>query len=150
MRPAWRAIFAAGLVAGVLDITYVIVIFGFRGVRPARILQGIAAGLLGREQALQGGAATAALGLALHFTIALGAAAVFYVASRRLRFLVEKPVLGGVAFGAGVWLFMNLVVLPLSANPPKSFPPPQWWIVFIAHLLCVGLPIAFVVRRLGR
>jgi hypothetical protein len=147
---AVRAIVIAGLVAGTLDILYVIVFYGMRGASTQRILQSVSAGLLGRDAAVKGGAATAAFGLALHFIIALGAAAVFYAASRKLRFLVEKPLLGGVLFGAGAWLFMQLVVLPLSAVPPKSFPPPEWWVVFIAHITCVGPPIAFVVRRLAR
>jgi hypothetical protein len=45
---------------------------------------------------------------------------------------------------------MQLVVLPLTALPHKPFPPPQWWVVFIAHLVCVGLPIALVVGRMER
>ncbi|HUR58859.1 MAG TPA: hypothetical protein VM029_14190 [Opitutaceae bacterium] len=147
MKPASRVILTAGLIAGALDILYVIIIYGVRGVPATRILQGIAAGLLGSAAAGKGGVATAGLGLALHFVIAVGAAAAFYAVSRRLRFLVEYPVIGGLLFGGAVWLFMNLIVLPLSANPPRSFPPPQWGTVFVAHLLCVGLPIALVVRR---
>jgi hypothetical protein len=45
-----------------------------------------------------------------------------------------------------VWLVMNLAILPLTAVPPKSFPPPNWIPVFVAHVLCVGLPIALVTR----
>jgi hypothetical protein len=149
VKPAARAILTAGLIAGALDILYVIVFYGVRGVPATRILQGIAAGLLGREAAGKGGLATAALGLGLHFVIALGAAATFYAVSRRLRVLVERPVIGGLVFGVAVWLFMNLIVLPLSANPPRTFPPAQWMPVFIAHLVCVGLPIALIVRRAG-
>jgi hypothetical protein len=52
----------------------------------------------------------------------------------------------GPLYGVAVWLFMNLVVLPLSANPPKTFPAGNWLPVFVAHLVCVGLPIALVVR----
>jgi hypothetical protein len=43
----WRAILWAGLAAGVLDITAAFVVYGAFGARPMRILQGIAAGLLG-------------------------------------------------------------------------------------------------------
>jgi uncharacterized membrane protein YagU involved in acid resistance len=147
VKPAARVILTAGLIAGALDILYVIIFYGVRGVPATRILQSIAAGLLGRDTAMKGGLPMAALGLALHFVIALGAAATFYAASRRLRVLVERPVIGGLVYGVAVWLFMNLIVLPLSATPPRAFPPPQWMPVFIAHLLCVGLPIAAIVRR---
>jgi hypothetical protein len=149
MPRALRTILTAGLIAGVLDIGYVFLVYGiWRGANSLKILQGIAGALIGREAAANGGLATAALGLAIHFCIALGVTAVFYALSRKLRFLVERPWVAGPLFGAAVWLVMQLVVLPLTAAPPKSFPPPQWWVVFIAHLVCVGLPIAVVVRRM--
>ena len=136
----------AGWVAGVLDIAYVIVFYGIKGVPAMRILQGVAAGLLGGDAAMNGGWATATLGLAIHFAIALVVAAVFVALSRALRWLVAYPLVSGPIYGVLVWLAMNLVVLPLTATPPKSFPPANWMPVFIAHLVCVGLPIALVVR----
>ena len=148
---ALRIIFAAGLIAGVLDIGYVLVVYGlWRGANSVKILQGIAAALIGREAAANGGFATAALGLGVHFAVALSVTAVFYALSRKISFLVEQPLIAGPLFGIAVWLVMQLVVLPLTATPPKSFPPPQWWVVFIAHVVCVGLPIALVVRRMER
>ena len=149
---AIRCIAVAGLVAGVLDILYVIVYFAItvKGVGSTQIFHGIAAGLLGSKAAREGGATTAALGLGLLFVIALGAAAVFYAASRRWKFLLERPWVTGPFYGVLVWLVMNLVVLPLSANPPKAFPSPNWMPVLIAHLTCVGLPIAVLVRRCSR
>lgn len=144
-----KTILAAGLLAGALDLAY---LFAFLAIKypplnAPRVLQGIAAGAIGRDAATDGGWGTATLGLALHFVIALSAAAVFYVASRRLRFLSEGWWITGPVYGVAVWLVMNLVVLPLSATPPKAFPPPAWAWIFAAHVLCVGLPIAWVVRR---
>jgi hypothetical protein len=152
LRTTLLAILWAGLVAGALDIIYVIVYYAFaaKNVGPTQILHGIAAGWLGRDAARAGGTSTAVLGLALHFLIALVAAAVFQVASRRLRVLVERPWISGFAYGIAVWLCMNLVVLPLSANPPKSFPSPAWIPVLVAHVVCVGWPIALIVRRFAR
>jgi hypothetical protein len=151
LKPALRIVVTAGLIAGLLDIGYVLVVFGlWRGANSIKILQGIAAALVGRDAAMSGGFAMAALGLAIHFAIALSVTAVFYALSRKARLLVEQPLIGGPLFGAAVWLVMQFAVLPLTATPPKSFPPPQWWVVFIAHLVCVGLPIALVVRRMER
>lgn len=147
---ALRTILRAGVLAGTLDIGYVFVIYGPRGVAPARILKGIAAAVLGRDAALSGGWGVAALGLVMHFCVALTAAAVFYAASRKLSFLTQHALISGVAYGALVWLVMNAVVLPLTATPPKSFPPPQWGVIFLAHLICVGPPIALVVRHASR
>lgn len=143
---AARTIAIAGLVAGVLDIGYVLVFYGLRGASGVKLLQGIAAAVLGRDAAAKGGLATAALGLAMHFAIALGCAAIFYALSRKRRFLIAQPWVFGSLYGVAVWLVMQLVVLPLTATPPKAFPPSQGWPVFIAHLLCVGLPIALIVR----
>ncbi|HYC72096.1 MAG TPA: hypothetical protein VEB66_12860 [Opitutaceae bacterium] len=145
-----RAILWAGLLCGLLDIGFVIAYYGTTaGAPPTRILQSVAAGLLGRQAATAGGVPTAALGLFLHFVISFGAAAVFYLASRRVRFLTRHALAAGVLYGAAVWLFMQLVVLPLSAVPPARFPPPAPWPVIIAHLTCVGPPIALAVRRWG-
>ena len=62
-----RAILWGGLVCGVLDITAALVVYGYLGLRPIPLLQGIAAGLLG-PRALQGGLPTALLGLSVTFS----------------------------------------------------------------------------------
>jgi predicted ABC-type sugar transport system permease subunit len=76
---------AGGLVAGTLDIVYACLFWALKRDVPAQqILQSVAAGLLGKAS-FEGGAATAALGLALHFLIALSMSAVYYLVSRRGR-----------------------------------------------------------------
>jgi len=147
---ALPAIACAGLVCGVLDLSYVLLVYGSVGVSPRRILQGIAGAVLGRDAALKGGLATAVLGLGLHFAVAFGVAAVFYLASRRLTVLVKRAALSGVLYGIAVWLAMNLVVLPLTAQAKAPFPPPGWEIILFAHVTCVGPPIALLVRRFSR
>ena len=141
-----QAILLGGLSAGTLDFIGACVSNASRGVTPLRIAQSIASGLLGRA-AFDGGYKTAALGVALHFVIALGAAAVFCVASTRLRWLVEQPYLSGALYGIAVFWFMQLIVLPLSAIAFKqNF---SWRVVatgLIVHVLCVGLPIALAAR----
>ncbi len=88
--------------AGILDITSAFILFGLKGATPVRILQSIASGLLG-PASFNGGAATAILGGILHFVIAFGAASTFYLASRRLRLLTQRPVISGLAFGVVVY-----------------------------------------------
>jgi len=105
---------------GVMDITAALVVYGLFGLRPQRLLQGIAAGVLG-PQSYQGGWGTALLGLFLHFVIAYGAATVFFAASRWMRFLVEHAVVAGVLYGVAVYFFMQWVVLPLSKATRRSF-----------------------------
>jgi len=146
-RRAARTVLIAGLAAGVLDIAWVMIYYGVaKGVSPVRILQSVAVGLYG-PASYRGGGETAAWGFVCHFVIALGAAAVFYAASRRFAFLVRHAIASGLLYGVAVYLFMSLVVLPLSAVPPGPFPPANWPVILPAHLLCVGLPIALLVRR---
>ncbi|HSN88394.1 MAG TPA: hypothetical protein VL025_16660 [Thermoanaerobaculia bacterium] len=146
---ACRAILWAGLIAGALDITAACARWALRGVSPARVLRGVAGGLLG-PSAAQGGTATAALGLLLHFVIAFGAAAVYFAASRKIDFLVRRPWIAGPLYGIAVHGFMQFVVLPLSALRMGPFSPSEFLIGLIIHVLFVGLPIAFTISRFSR
>lgn len=140
------AILVGGLSAGVLDFIAACVTNASRGVAPLRIAQSIASGLLGRG-AFNGGYKTGALGVALHFVIALGAATVFCLASDKLRWMSDRPVLIGALYGIAVFWFMQLVVLPLSAISFKqNFSLTVVATGMIVHMLCVGLPIALSCR----
>jgi len=141
---AYRAIGWAGLLAGSLDITVAFVEAGLEGRSPVSLLQGISGGLLGMSS-FRGGLATAALGLFFHFLIATTAAAVFYLACRKLKFLVKHAIPSGLLYGVVVYAFMNDIVLPLSAYHTKIAPP---HIMDVAVLMfMVGLPIALIVRK---
>ena len=143
---ALPAILFAGLACGVLDLTAALVTWAIRGVAPIRILQAIASGLLGAKS-FTGGAQSAALGVALHFLIAFGAATVFYAASRKLAFLTQRAILSGMAYGVAVHIFMTWIVLPLSAARLQPFSAKMFLIGLVIHMFCVGLPISLVVRR---
>ncbi len=147
---AWRVILLGGLLAGIGDITQAMVVFGLRGASPERVLQSVALGLLGRS-AFDGGWKTALAGLGLHFLIAIIWATVYYAASRVVRIMMTQPVLSGLLYGEIVFLFMYLVVLPLSQvhrDPHASlFTVPLILTGWIGHPLLVGLPIALAVRR---
>jgi hypothetical protein len=140
------AILWGGLIAGVLDISDAFVFHAVRGVKPIRILQAIASGLLG-PGAFQGGLRTAVLGAALHFSIAFSAAAVYYLASRKMSLLTRRPYFSGLVYGIAVYLFMNLVALPLSATAAARYSAVIVINGLLAHMLFVGLPISIVVHR---
>jgi len=143
----FQPIFLGGLIAGTLDICAAFLTAWLRrGVSPAAVLRFVASGLLG-PTALTGGAKTAAIGLALHFLIATGATIVFYLASRKLLFLIEKPVHFGLLYGVAVYLFMNFVVLPLSRVPRGTMTVSGFIIGLLTIMFCVGLPTALIVRR---
>jgi len=143
------AIFWGGLLAGIFDITQAFIGFGLLGAKPFRILQHIAGGVFG-ARSMEMGWTSAALGLIFHFTIAFTAAAVYYLASRILRVLVDRAVLCGLAYGELVFLFMYFVVLLISALGPAHFSVATYITGPIGHTLLVGLPIALSVRRFAR
>jgi uncharacterized membrane protein YagU involved in acid resistance len=147
---AARVIAIAGLVAGTLDITGACVVSWLRAhVNPVLVLQSVASGIYGRAS-YDGGAKTAVLGLVFHFIIATTWAAVYYLASRRLSFLIQQPIIAGVIYGVLVYLFMNFVVIPLSNIPRRPIPLSGRIIGMTIIILCIGLPIAFVVRRFSK
>jgi uncharacterized membrane protein YagU involved in acid resistance len=143
-----RTIGWAGLLAGSLDITAALVESGLERRTPLHLFQVIAGGLLGRS-AFRGGVATAALGVSLHFLIATTASGVFYLASRKLKFLVKHPIPSGLLYGVLVYIFMYCIVLPMSAyHTAIALLPTAKLIRDVAvHMFLVGLPISMVVRK---
>ena len=137
MQSPWIAIFAGGLVAGAFDATMAVITYGWGMAR------GIASGVLG-ARALTGGSGVWILGIVLHFTIAIGAAAIYYLASRRLGFLREHFVVCGMFFGIAIFLVMNLVIVPLSAVPFPVGPFTVRSMIqgLLVHMILIGLPIA--------
>lgn len=138
---------AGGLAAGTFDILYAWLFWAVKaGVPFERILQSVAAGLLGRGS-FAGGAATAALGLALHYFIATTMSVAYYAVARRWPPLVRRPLPFGAAYGALLYVLMNYVVVPLSAAGPGSTDP-LWIALSIAvHMGLVGVPIALAAAR---
>jgi hypothetical protein len=146
----FQPIFLGGLIAGTLDLTAACVYSWLRaGVRPVRVFHSIASGLLGPE-AFTGGAKTAILGVALHFLIATTAAAVFYFVSRKWLFLIERPFVAGLLYGIPVYVFMNFIVLPLSQVTMRPQTISLRIINLVILMVCIGLPIALIVRRFAR
>ena len=141
-----RAILSGGFAAGILDITAAFIHAGVYGRSPLWVLQYIVSGLSG-SNAYQGGLLTAALGLVLHFFIAFVATIVYYVASRKLEFLVRQPIICGVLYGIAVYLFMYAIVKPLSAiHSTFSFSPAVILPGLLIHVFCIGLPISLAIR----
>jgi hypothetical protein len=100
-------------------------------------------------RSFQSGRASIALGVLLHYAIAVTWTLVFYAASRRLLALRRRPVICGLLYGGFVYLFMNVIVLPLSRLPhaPRAMTIASRINGVVALLLFIGLTIALMVRR---
>jgi hypothetical protein len=150
----YQAIVCGGFTAGVLDAILAVTIYHVGAVR---VFRSVASGLLGRA-AIEGGMGDAILGAILHFFIAFSVATVFVLAARKVPELLRRAVLWGPLFGAGVFFFMNWVVLPRSRYPFRTLL--FTWDIFtksivieglLGHAFLIGLPIALFARHfLGR
>ena len=150
-----QAIVTGWLLCGVLDITAACVQSWLNAGRtPAMVLRGVASALWGRA-ALDAGAGMAAIGLAMHFTVALTATLVFYALSRRITWLRSGPLwLVGPLYGAVVFCAMNYGTLPLLSwvrslylDTPPRWPGSMGLRQLLIHLVCVGTPIVWGIRR---
>ena len=145
---ALQTIAVAGLIAGILDITSAFVIAAIKGVGSMRMLQGITSGLIG-VKSFDGGLATAAFGLAIHFLIAFTVASVFFLASRQLTFLTQHAIVSGLLYGVAVYLFMYWIVIRLvfpNAHPSLS----RDVTAVLVHMFLIGLPISLIVSRFSK
>ena len=150
-----RAIVTGWLLCGVLDITAACVQAWIQAGRtPAQVLRGVASALWGRA-AIDGGSGMAAVGLAMHFTVALTATLVFYALSRRLAILRTAPLwIVGPLYGVVVFCAMNYGTLPALSWVRSLYLPtsPRWpgamsWPQLAIHIAFVGIPIVWGVRR---
>ena len=152
---ALKTILIAGAIAGAFDISYACVFNYFRnGVTPTAVLQSVASGAIGRPAAIAGGAKTAALGLFFHFFIATTAAAIYYLASRVIRFMITHAVISGILYGVCVYLFMYGIIFRVAAFHSTRLPWDYPWIVLLCnlgiHMFGIGLPIALVTRKFSK
>ena len=148
--PVATALLLATLIAGTLDIGYAIVVSAFRGYKPLLICQSVASGLLDKAS-FDGGVPTGALGLALHFGMMTVIVLTYYLLSRRLPQLAQKPFLWGPLYGVGVFCVMNYIVVPNSAiGHTISRTVPLFIGEMFSHVVFVGLTIAWFVSRIRR
>ena len=142
-----KTILLGGLTVGILDGLFAVVYYGLiLGVKTTRIFQAVAAGLLGKDS-FDGGTPTFLLGILLHFVVAACIAAVYFVASLKLPFLIQRAVVCGLIYGMIAYLVMNYVVVPLSNAVPGKFSLVNFIVAFIGHAFLVGLPIALITRK---
>ena len=110
-------------------------------------LQFVASGIMG-DAAFTGGLATALLGLILDFIMITIMAGVFIFSVDRIPLLRRNVILGSILYGFGIFIVMNLIVLPLSAAP--ALPAPPLWLLIelvLQHILLIGLPLGILVQR---
>lgn len=136
-----------GLIAGTLDIADALIFSNLRGVTAAQVFRYIASGLLG-PRAFEMGATACALGVLIHYSIALGWTGAFYAVSRKFGVMRRRPVASGLLYGVAVYVIMNFIVLPLSAVPRIGHVSLAGRVNgVLALMLCLGLTVSLLLRR---
>lgn len=150
-----QAILTGWLLCGVLDIAAACVQAWIQAGRaPTDVLRGVASALWGAA-AMTGGSGMAAIGLVMHFAVALTATLVFYAVSRHLAVLRTAPLwMVGPLYGVVIFCAMNYGTLPalswlrsLYLHTTPRWPGSMGWPQLLIHMFCVGLPIVWGVRR---
>jgi len=145
-----RLILLGTAICGTLDIGYAIVMSLLRGGTALNVLHSVASGPFGDDIGRLGWLG-GLLGLLVHFSIMSVMVAVFCVAVARLPRLNANPLLGGLAYGVISYIVMYWIVLALRW--PQNFPqtdPVKVFRALLPHLICVGIPLAYLVRWASR
>jgi hypothetical protein len=145
-----RLILIATALCGALDMTYAIVMSVMRGGTALAVLHSVASGPFG-DDINRLGWIGGLLGLCVHFSIMAVMVGVFCIAVARMPRLNSKPLLSGLAYGVISYIVMYWVVLVLRW--PEHFPqtdPAKVFRGLLPHLVCVGIPLALLVRNASR
>ena len=140
----WKPTLVATLVCGTLDILFASILSTIYGNGPAAMLRRVASGPF--PEATDWGAAGSTLGLATHFTLMAIMVIAFMLVARERPALLERPWVAGLIYGVITYVVMNLIVVPLRFETP--LPPPTRSITtqLFAHIVLVGVPLAFIAR----
>lgn len=146
-RPAMLLIGGA-IFVGTLDLLYACGYWWLlHGVLPARIIQVIASGVLGRRSFDDGGASVL-LGLVLQYAISFVMVWAYYLVSGWMPALIRRGIwIYGVLYGLWLYVAMNDIVVPLSAAMKGSTVPS--WVVgsVLESALLIGPLVAWIARR---
>lgn len=145
----YTAIFGAAFVAGtvleawnLLSFTLILKIFS-----PLEALQWEASSVLGNAAYSQG-TGSAALSVVMHYLVSLVWATIYVFLFAKRRVVDMHPLLNGALFGTVVWFAMTFVVFPLGVGTHIGVNALSYFVGIIANVVCFGIPLAYVVRRL--
>ncbi len=150
----WVRFWCAGALVALLDGAFAIAVYAWvlRVATATQVFQSIAAAFLGGAS-YRGGMASAALGIGMHVGIAFGwtlAYALLWTAAGSLRELTSSTagvLVAGAVFGCGVWLIMDLVLVPLTRARATPAASSLFFVMLAWHAVGVGWPIALLLRR---
>jgi hypothetical protein len=140
-----KPIAIATAISGTLDILFAMILTIAFGRHIGDMLRSVASGPF--PAATDMGTAGAVLGLVVHFTLMAIMATALMLLLRWKPEWLETPLRTGLAYGVITYFMMNWLVVPLRFGTP--LPPKTLSIVTqaFAHIVLVGIPMAYVARR---
>lgn len=145
----------AGLIAGALDITAACIqAYLKNGTPPSQVLRYVASGAVDPKN-FSNDTMLAAVGLLVHFIIAISFAFFFFFLAKQIPSLVNYPIPIGILYGVFVWGAMRFIILPyISRLHPKPIIGKEAVtnaaIAAGIIVVCVGIPVVLLARKYVR
>lgn len=146
---ALKTIGLGGLTVGMLDCFAANLNAMLAGLNPIAVWKYVASGILGKSS-YEYTWESIVFGLVIHFVIAFVVTTIYYLASFRLPELIQYPLIFGLLYGIAVYFVMGYVITPLSAAAKLPTSYTSIMIGILIHIICVGLPISFIVKRFSK
>jgi hypothetical protein len=140
-----KPIAIATAISGTLDILFAMILTIALGRHIRDMLRFVASGPF--PSAVNMGVSGAILGLVVHFALMAIMATGLMLLVRWKPERLETPLRTGIAYGVITYFIMNWLVVPLRFGTPLPPKPLSIATQAFAHLVLVGIPMAFVARR---
>ncbi|NOU16493.1 MAG: hypothetical protein HOO91_02910 [Bacteroidales bacterium] len=142
-----KAILITTIIAGSLDISAAFIQSYFMyNVMPSGVLQFISSGILG-SAAYSGGFGIIALGLLVHYLIALSCTACFFWLYPKWRIFNLSIWLNSVLIALITWVVTSQIIVPLSRIKHRNFDVHKAFIALTILVICIGIPIAYFAKK---
>ena len=111
-----------------------------------KIVRGIASGVF-RKQAMTGGTEMLFYGVLFHYFIALCFTIFYFIIFPYIPFFRKQKIIGGLLYGAFVWIIMNLIVLNI-VFPGRPTPAVSSALIGASILMVmIGLPLSYFANK---
>ena len=151
-RSFFASALTAGLIAGALDIIAACIQAYIKNeTPPINVLKGVASGAVDPKN-FSNDTLLAALGLLIHFFIAISFTFFFFFLAKQIPSLVKYPIPIGILYGVSVWAAMRFLILPYISrlNPKPIVGQEAIKNAAIAAgiiVACVGIPVVLFARK---
>jgi len=140
-----KPIAIATAVSGTLDILFAMILTLAFGREIPNMLRFVASGPFPSATGM--GTSGAILGLVVHFALMAIMAAVYMAVARHRAHFLAKPLMWGIIYGLATYFVMNWIVVPLRFHPPLPPKPISIATQLFAHIVLVGIPMAYIAAR---